>query len=229
MPRFVLLASIWLIAAYWTSALANAFGWYGYSMQAEGASQFALWVSAAAAVTSIVVAVLMRGSGERFTDLGFRPTIPSLPRLAPSELAMLALAVLGVLSAMVAFGGPRPRSNAATSIFADFAREPHGTLWLTLLMIAGAYREELMRAFCVTRFEQVFGRAGLVAALVVDSIVFGLGHHYQGNPAVFFTAVMGLGYAGIFLRHRRVIDAMIVHGVWNLSILCTHAVTRSGG
>ena len=86
-----------------------------------------------------------------------------------------------------------------------------------------------MRAICLTRFERVFGRGGLVAAVAVDSVVFGLGHRYQGDAAVVVTAVLGLVFAGIFLWRRRVLDAMIAHGAWDLfGVLAISVAARSG-
>lgn len=217
MQQLVLLASISLITAVWTSTvLAPVIG--SYRLSVEGVRSLALWMCAAAGATTIVVAAAMRGSGERFTDLGFRPSFLPLPAPNARVGILVAFAALGGLAGIV-LGGPRTDSRPP-SIFAAFAQEQHGVFWMALVgLVGGAYREELLRAFCLTRFERVFGRPGLLAAMAIDSVVFGLGHRYQGDAAVVFSAVMGLGYAGIFVRSRRVIDAMLAHGAWNLSLL----------
>ena len=44
----------------------------------------------------------------------------------------------------------------------------------------GGVVEELQRIFIFTRFENWLGRPGLVLGIVLSSVMFGLGHRYQG-------------------------------------------------
>jgi membrane protease YdiL (CAAX protease family) len=83
-------------------------------------------------------------------------------------------------------------------------------------VMGGGFAEELERAFVLTRFEKLFGRAGLLAGLILSSIFFGLGHLYQGKGGAISAGLTGLLLALIFLRRRRVVDAMVVHGVFDL-------------
>ena len=228
MQHFVLLVSVALIAAYWTitglsALLVTPVG------SVEGVRDIALHTCAAALGVTIVIAALLRGSGERFSDLGFRLNQPQ--RSGTSLLTIVVAAALGFVTAAIVGGGqPTDSSAEETSIFAALAREPYGPFWLVVLaVVGGGYLEELMRAFCLTRFERAFGRTGLVAAVAVDSTVFGLGHRYQGDAAIAVTAILGLAFACLFLRRRRVIDAMIAHGLWDLlGVLAISAAARSG-
>src|SRR5262249_51644010 len=89
-------------------------------------------------------------------------------------------------------------------------------MWFASAIVGGGYGEELGRAFVLTRFEKAFGRPGLVIALVVDTIVFGIGHLYQGPSSAIIAGCSGLALAFIFLWRRRVIDAMAVHALFDL-------------
>lgn len=50
-----------------------------------------------------------------------------------------------------------------------------------------------------------------MAALAADSVVFGLGHLYQGGISAAGTGAAGLAYALVYLRRRRGADAMVAH------------------
>jgi membrane protease YdiL (CAAX protease family) len=229
MQRFVLLSSISLIAAYWTflglsSSLAAPVG------AIAGVREIALYTCTVAVGASAAIAALLRGSGERFTDLGFSPARDTPGRGRHPVVTVALAAGAGFALSLVVFEPPPADSVDEASVFTALALEPYGPFWLVVLaVVGGGYLEELLRAFCLTRFERVFGKVGLVSAVAVDSLVFGLGHRYQGDGAIAVTAVLGLGFAGIFLWRRRVIDAMIAHGVWDLiGVLAISAAAHTG-
>src|SRR5256885_1876573 len=78
-------------------------------------------------------------------------------------------------------------------------------------IVGGGFAEELQRAFVLTRFEQAFGRAGLILAIAVDTMVFALGHLYQGVVGALYVGVLGSVCVVVFLSSRRVADAMVAH------------------
>lgn len=55
-----------------------------------------------------------------------------------------------------------------------------------------------------------------MVALVIDSVVFGLRHSYQGVNGATQAGLTGLAFALIFLRRRRVVDAMVAHASFDL-------------
>ena len=167
--------------------------------------------------TAIVVGLvwlLMRASGESIRQLGV--TVDGTGRflirsvLLAIGLFLVANVVLNTtLSAL--FGGGQGQPIA--SLFRDPREAPY---WIFAAIVGGGIAEELSRAFVLTRFAEVFGRAGLVVAIVIDSIVFGLGHRYQGNASALTSGITGVAFALIFLQRRRVIDAMAVHALFDL-------------
>lgn len=228
MQRFVLHVSIAGIAAYWTFLGILGALTAPVDSVASGVRDIALHTCAFAAVMTLVVDALLRGSGERLGDLGFGR------RLGPPEssftipMRIFLVLILGMLASVVA--GAAGPTESESSVFDELAREPFGPFWLLVLsVVGGGYLEELIRAFCLTRFERVFGSVGLFAAVVIDSAVFGLAHRYQGDAAVVVTGMLGLFFAGIFLWRRRVVDAMVMHALWDVvGVLAIAATSRSG-
>jgi membrane protease YdiL (CAAX protease family) len=167
-----------------------------------------------AALLALGTGLLLRWSGERFAGLGL-----DLRSLARSILPGLAVAL--VLFVVVNAGinvalGPvfdEPTDRRIRTLFRDPREAPW---WIGTAIVGGGFAEELGRAFALTRFERLLGRAGLVAALLVDAAVFGLGHLYQGRAAAISSALTGLALAGVFLWRRRVTDAMAAHAWFDL-------------
>lgn len=179
-----------------------------------GVGSIALDVTIRTVVVVGLVWLLLRSSGESFRDLGFA-TGPIGRFVLRSSLLALGLFVVTnfvlntVFAALVGRGESPP--------IAELFRDPHDApLWIYCAVVGGGFAEELTRAFVVTRFEKVLGRPGLIFAVVVHSIVFGLGHLYQGNASAMSSAFTGLFLALIFLHRRRVIDAMAVHALFDL-------------
>jgi membrane protease YdiL (CAAX protease family) len=177
---------------------------------------FALFVrkAAEAAVLALVVGLLLRASRESFADLGV-----SLRHLGRSLLeglgwaALLFVLINIVLNPFVGslVGGA---VDARTRLmFQDPGQAPW---WVLTAIVGGGFAEELMRAFVLTRFDRLFGRAGLVAAVGIDSAVFGLGHLYQGPSGAISAGLTGVLFALIFLRRRRATDSMAAHALFDL-------------
>ncbi len=58
-------------------------------------------------------------------------------------------------------------------------------------------------------------------ALGVSSVIFGLGHVYQGPMGVAVTGILGIGLGAIILRHRSIWPAVIAHGFFNAATFVT--------
>ena len=88
---------------------------------------------------------------------------------------------------------------------------------LILTWTEAAFIEEMFfRAYLFNRLTDLFGRerAGLILALVIQAILFGLGHTYQGLTGVIDTALAGLLIGMIYLYGRRNLWLpILVHGV----------------
>jgi membrane protease YdiL (CAAX protease family) len=180
----------------------------------SGVPSIALNVCIRSVIVIGLVWLLLRSSGESIRELGFARdgTGRFLIRsgLLAAGLFVVANVVLNNVFSRILGGGETP---PVAALFRDPSEAPY---WIFSAIVGGGIAEELLRAFVLTRFCKFFGHAGLAVALVVDSIVFGLGHVYQGNASALTSGVTGLLLGLIFLQRRRVIDAMAVHALFDL-------------
>jgi membrane protease YdiL (CAAX protease family) len=164
----------------------------------------------------ISVTLLLVLSRERYGDLGFHRR-RLLRQIGLGVLFGVLIFVLDTLlispvaSALV----PETASQGVDmSVF--FGKLSYIPIWLVIALLKGGLTEELWRIFCLTRFEKLFGRAGLILALIAGSLVFGLGHAYQGLGTVLAEGVQGLLYAGVYLRRRSAWEPVVAHAVFDL-------------
>jgi membrane protease YdiL (CAAX protease family) len=87
-------------------------------------------------------------------------------------------------------------------------------------LVAGGIKEELQRAFILTRFRDHLGGASL--GLVLWSIGFGAGHYVQGVQGVVIAAFYGLIFGIIYLLSRSLIAPIIAHGVYDSMALLAY-------
>ncbi|MDB6119860.1 MAG: Abortive infection protein [Verrucomicrobiaceae bacterium] len=95
--------------------------------------------------------------------------------------------------------------------------------WLTLTFVSfvvAGLREELWRATSIATLRRLWpsvfaSRKGEYVAVVLTSIVFGIGHIPQGAIAVVGTAAIGVLLGCIMVFHRSIWPAVIAHGFFD--------------
>jgi uncharacterized protein len=214
MKRFALPVSVLVVVAYWAASTWATLLRPGGAALPGGVLAIALYVCVKTALVLAVVCTLLYANDERLADLGFTgSTIKAAfvwGPLVATGVFIFANVVLG--SVLKALGTPT-RPEALPALFRDPREAP---VWIFLAVVGGGFTEELVRAFVLTRFELAFGRIGLIAAVMVDSAVFGLGHLYQGVTGAIQSGITGLLFALIFLRRRRAADSMVAHAFFDL-------------
>ena len=83
----------------------------------------------------------------------------------------------------------------------------------SVALVGGAVREEVQRAFLLTRFERHLG--GPVVGLVVTSVAFGAGHWVQGWDSSIAIGLLGAVWGLIYLRRRSVVMPTVSHAGFN--------------
>ena len=212
--RWALPVSLGVIVISWAySGYAHLFK-PGSNAVPPDVAAIAVSVCVKAVVVLVVAWLLLAANGERLSSLGF--TGPALkaalvwgPLLAAGVFLFTNVVLGGALRAM----GTPARPEALPGLFRDPRQAP---LWVFAAVVGGGFAEELLRAFVLTRFDRSFGRIGLAAAVVVDSVVFGLGHLYQGVTAAIQSGITGFLFALVFLWRRRAADSMVVHAIFDL-------------
>lgn len=86
-----------------------------------------------------------------------------------------------------------------------------------LSFVVAGLREELWRNACLAALRHLFpdswsDRARWICSIALSSVVFGLGHIYQGGLGVVFTSILGAGLGAVTWRHRSIWPAVFAHG-----------------
>lgn len=180
------------------------------------------------AVTVLGVTLLLYLSRETYRDVGFRR------HHVLGQLGLGFLFGVGIFALDIFLIGPlveallpktSPEGIDMGVLFSSAAYVP---VWLMMALLKGGFAEELWRTFTLTRFEKCFGKAGLVFALTASSVMFGLGHLYQGLGTVIANAIQGLLYALVYLRKRSAWEAVSAHAVFDLIAITLGFVIYSG-
>jgi membrane protease YdiL (CAAX protease family) len=175
----------------------------------------------------VALFLLLRLEGEGFEGLGLSgqrwPKHLGVGLIFGLVMFIALNVVLGsVMSSLL----PRPVTSGP-SIFIFF-KEPRNLLaWLPIGIFGGGVVEELQRIFTFTRFEKWLGRPGLILGIVLSSVMFGLGHRYQGLGIALSTALSGVLFALVYLRRRSALEPITAHAFSDvLAILGTTLQAR---
>lgn len=99
-------------------------------------------------------------------------------------------------------------------------------VWVPLVILA-SFVEELERVFIITRLNNWFGKAGLYSGLLLSSVIFGIGHIYQGYATAIGTGVGGFLFALVYLRKQSATEAFLAHAFFDLiSIIVGYIITQ---
>jgi membrane protease YdiL (CAAX protease family) len=170
----------------------------------------------------LIWAALVLLNGERLRDLNLRPgvwwkdllhALPLLAILVGSQMALMA---------WISLSGDAELPAANTEIALELAANWKLLLvWLVpVVWLQAGVIEEFSRTFMLSRFWKVWPSAtGKFLALVASSLLFGLGHVYQGGLGLAGTALIGFILGGYYLIYGRVLPLIIAHGLYNTLVI----------
>lgn len=163
----------------------------------------------------LVVVLLLRYSKETFPDIGFsRINIDKQIRngvlIGLGIFIFITFLVSPVVDALL----PKTAAEGIdkSALFSSALMVP---LLILLTAFKGGLSEELWRIFYLTRFQKAWGKTGLILSIIIGSVMFGLGHIYQGTGAVISTAIIGVLYAVVYLRKRLAWEVIIAHATYD--------------
>lgn len=181
-----------------------------------------------AVLVIIFVTFFIRLSREKFNELGFRKgNFTGQLRNGILFGVLIFIADTFLLSPLLDALLP-----AAAVRGIDMAKLFSNTSYLILFMFIGWFKggfsEELWRIFVLTRFEKLFGKPGLIIALILSSIIFGIGHLYQGISGLISISIIGFLYALVYLRKRSALEAVLAHATENTISIILGYIVYSG-
>jgi membrane protease YdiL (CAAX protease family) len=158
-----------------------------------------------------LVAYFVWSDGEEAATIGWRRDGYAHEILLGAGLFLPVLLGLSLLQALlIALGMPPPVPPPAALMPAGMAE--YG-LALILLVVVAITEETLFRGFLITRLLALGG--GRVVALALSTLIFSIGHGYQGVTGVVAVASLGLLYAVIFLWRGSLVAPAVLHFLQN--------------
>jgi membrane protease YdiL (CAAX protease family) len=170
--------------------------------------------TASAALISALVLFAWHASGRPFSALGLDCPI-GVPGIIGFGLDAVLVCYLayGLL-----FKKRSAEDNVATQRRMDALQiipQTHTEflLWPVMVLVASPFEELLFRGFLIWFFANF---AGLWGAVLLTSLLFGLGHAYQGWRGILRTGLIGLGFGIAYALTQSLWWLMVAHIVLNL-------------
>jgi uncharacterized protein len=177
-------------------------------------ARYVFAVSLLDAVVIVGLAVwFLRSHGERFSDVMFGRR-PGRAEMAHG-LVHIPVVFLLAVGVMLAVQHVAPwMHNVQTNPFQGLIKNRgDAAMFAVTAIVGGGVREEVQRAFILSRFERHLG--GGWVGLAVSSVGFGLGHVIQGRDVAVTTAALGAFWGLVYLRRRSIVAPVVSHSGFN--------------
>jgi uncharacterized protein len=123
---------------------------------------------------------------------------------------VIALAVWAAWTGAEALLAPVLGRDTAKGIDSLLPRDPlEVVVWIALSISAGFCEEAIFRGYLQKQFQAVTGSA--VFALLLQAVVFGISHGYQGLRNVITITVFGAVFGALALWRKSLKPGMILH------------------
>lgn len=159
------------------------------------------------ALMALILFFLWR-NGETEAKIGW--TAQSLGRnvllgLALFPFVLVGAAALSVLLQRLGLSGPEPSAQVLLI--------PSGLVELALaallVVVVAVAEETIFRGYLIARLEGISGSTAL--AVVLSSVIFAIGHGYEGTAGIVAVGFMGLVFALLFVWTRSLVAPIIIH------------------
>ena len=178
-------------------------------VNAKALSVFLLLESA---IAVLILAVILKTRRETVSSLGLRWHRWKTHMALGLAIVPFLFLVNGVVAAV--FRTYFPQYYLEKNPLTHLVQTPQQLVLLIFsALIAGGIKEELQRAFILTRFRLYLGGAGV--GLVLWSIGFGAGHYVQGVQGIVTAGVYGLIFGIVYLQSGSLIAPIVAHGAYD--------------
>ncbi len=174
-------------------------------------------------ITLVMLFAVLRAHRETLRDLGWR----TRHWLSDAAIGIALVPALFLLSGAVnlSFRIWLPRYYTDRNPLTEIIRTPQDlALFLIAALIAGGIKEELQRAFILTRFREHLG--GSAVGLLVWSLAFGAGHYVQGFQGVVAATLFGFLFGLAYLARGSLVAPIVAHSLYDTAALLGYWFTR---
>jgi membrane protease YdiL (CAAX protease family) len=212
--RNPLLVSIFVIVLVWLQELIRNVFYVDTTLAlSKSMPRFLFYAFVMGVVFVVAVTLLLRYSGEKYGDIGFRRK-KWCGQIATGAAFGILIFILQTFILGPIIDGLIPKTAmAGVDKRQFFDKLIYLPILIVLTSFKGGFSEELWRIFVLTRFQKLWGKSGLISALVVGSALFGIGHLYQGVGSMITVAIVGFLYALVYLRKKSALEVVAAHAV----------------
>ncbi len=199
--------SLLVIVFYWVYQLILA---PTHHIENTSFTDFASRIAVIKCIHLLTIIVLLKLEQESWKNLGFtfKNWKKQLLFGVLGAVVMFLLISVGLNSVL---GSLFPKPSGSGNLL-DYFTEPQNLyIWLALGIAGGGFVEELVRIFILTRFQKKFHQCGLYFALICSSVVFGVGHLYQGTGSAISTGISGLILGIVYIKRRSALEVITLH------------------
>lgn len=221
--RLQAIVEILLLSGLFSTPLAAAILSAFYRKKAEvltnDATMLCVFLLVEAGITLLILTVILKAHRETICSLGLKRDRWKFYLLAGFGLVPFFFLINAI--AEYVFRVYLPQYNIERNPLFEIIHSP-GQLAFFIIsaLIAGGIKEELQRAFILTRFGRFLGGAWI--GLVLWSFAFGAGHYVQGIPGITIATLYGFIFGIVYLLSGSLIAPMVSHGAYDTLALLAY-------
>jgi CAAX protease family protein len=174
---------------------------------------FQLWIVYLPQI-SLILYIIHTNHRKSFADFG-------ICNLTTGEIPSIALTAVGLIFLVAIIQGLLfllPSTTDMENLFIwDFSNRRVIPLIFITSLLTGYSEELFFRSYLYTRFEEL--GLGKIHIIFTISLIFALGHFYEGYEGGINAFVLGSYFSFVFLWKRNIHIPAIVHGLYNFSAL----------
>ncbi|MFN8061807.1 MAG: type II CAAX endopeptidase family protein [Vicinamibacterales bacterium] len=165
------------------------------------------------ALLLVLIAFFLARSGDSLTGVLLGRRRPAAEVTAGLWLTPVVFAVVIALGSAILRFAPWLHNLEQNPLEAMLKSPRDAVLFGVVVIVGGGLREEVQRAFLLTRFEQSLG--GMWVGLAISSVAFGAGHLVQGHDAAIITGVLGALWGVVYKARRSVVAPLVSHAIFD--------------